>query len=148
VVDLGEGHVDLDAKTLVERPALRNYEGRDVVVGVRPEDLEDARLAKERSERVLPATVDIREDMGSEVVVHFSVKAQPVRSEEVVAALEEEAVEALVERARREGVPFVARLDRQTQAREGDHIDLAVDAKRLHFFDPQLGTAIYDSVPS
>ena len=147
-VTIGDGRFGLDPATVAERPALARYAGRDVVVGVRPEDLADASLTRGRSDHVLAATVDIREDMGSEVVVHFSVNARPVGSEEVVAALEEEAVEAIAERARREGVPFVARLDRQTQVREGERIELAVDTKRLHFFDPELGVALYDSVPS
>ena len=78
----------------------------------------------------------------------LSVDARPVRSEEVAAALEEETVEAIAERARREGVPFVARLDRETRAREREQIELAVDTRRMHFFDPERGVAIYDSVPS
>ncbi len=145
-VEFGGHRFDLEQRTLSERPALSRYEGGDLVLGIRPEDLEDASLVRERADSTLAATVDIREDMGSEVFVHFSVNARPVRTEEVVAALEEEAVEAIAERARRKGVPFVARLERLTRAREGERVELVLDTKRLHFFDPESGAAIYDAV--
>jgi hypothetical protein len=49
----------------------------------------------------------------------------------------------MAERARRVGVPFIARLDRLTQAREGKPLELVVDVKHLHFFDPVTGLGIY-----
>ena len=127
------------------RPALRRYVGRDVVLGIRPEDLEDAAVANGAPpDQRLAVETDIREDMGSEVFVHFSVEAEPVRTDEVVAALEEEAVDAIEERARRRGVPFIARVDRVTRAREGEPLELVVDTKHLHFFDPETGLGIYE----
>jgi multiple sugar transport system ATP-binding protein len=94
-------------------------------------------------------TVDIREDMGSEVFVHFAVDAPPVKTEEVVEVVGAEALEAAVEQTHRHGSPFVARVDRSTAAREGQPIELVVDTRRLHFFDLESGDAIYggDSKP-
>jgi len=47
-------------------------------------------------------------------------------------------------RARERGTPFIARVDRETNAREGHRITLAVDTRHLHFFDPETGAGIYD----
>jgi multiple sugar transport system ATP-binding protein len=132
----GEHHVRVP-----ERAGLGAWVGREIVLGVRPEDLEDWALAGGDAP-TLEVVTDIREDLGSEVYVHFGVHAEPVQSREVVEALEEEAVEAIADRARRRGVPFVARLARASAAREGEAIRLAVDVDRLHFFDPETGAAI------
>jgi multiple sugar transport system ATP-binding protein len=123
------------------RPGLAAYQGREVVVGIRPEDIEDAALRSGGD--VLPVEVDIREDMGAEVFVHFRVEADPVESEEVLEAMEEEDVPGAVRERMRGGVPFIARLERGTKAREGDGLDVAVDVERLHFFDPASGAGIY-----
>jgi multiple sugar transport system ATP-binding protein len=111
-------------------------------VGIRPEDLEDAAVAP--SSQRLRATVDIREDMGSEVYLHFSVAAPPVRTGEVEAALEHETLEALKAQAAATGTPFVARVDRSSRVREGEAVELAVDTRRLHFFDLETGLGIYE----
>src|SRR5204862_7997649 len=89
-------------EVLSSRPALGEYRGRKIVVGVRPEDIEDAAFADGDLEgRTLTATLDIREDMGSEVYGHFPVQAKPVLIQEVKEALGAEAVEAEAEQARR-----------------------------------------------
>jgi multiple sugar transport system ATP-binding protein len=126
------------------RPALAGYEGKQVVLGIRPEDLDDASLARFGTSGMIGVTVDIREDMGAEVFAHFRVDAEPVETEEVLEAMEEEDVPGAVRERMRGGVPFIARLERGTNAREGDRLDVAVDTQRLHFFDPETGTGIYD----
>jgi multiple sugar transport system ATP-binding protein len=125
------------------RPGLAGYEGRQVVLGIRPEDLDDASLARFGTRGVIGITVDIREDMGAEVFAHFRVDADPVETEEVLEAMEEEDVPGAVRERMRGGVPFIARLERGTRAREGDRLDVAVDTQRLHFFDPETGAGIY-----
>ena len=90
---------------------------------------------------------DIREDMGSEVYVHFNVPGEPVASKERVEALVTDAPEdaearLAAERARGAGVSFVARLARDTHARERQPLEIEVDVKRLHFFDPETGLAV------
>jgi hypothetical protein len=81
--------------------------------------------------------------MGSEVFVHFGVGGPPVRGEDVKAAVGAEAVEATQEQAKKKGSLFVARLGRETRAREGQPIDLFVRTERLRFFDPETGRGIY-----
>jgi multiple sugar transport system ATP-binding protein len=81
--------------------------------------------------------------MGSEIFVHFGVGGPAVRSEDVAAAMGEEALEATMEQARKKGSLWVGRLDRESRAREGDRVELVVSTKRLHFFDPETGRGIY-----
>jgi multiple sugar transport system ATP-binding protein len=140
----GEHRLRVDDAVLEARPALRGYEGKRVILGIRPEDLEDAAVTDGApDDRRISAIVDIREDMGSEVFIHFGVRAPPVRGKDVEAAVGTEAVEATAEQARKQGSLFVARLQRGTLARERDQIELLATPDRLHFFDPETGRGIY-----
>ena len=136
----GEHRLTVDDSS---RPALQSFEGKRLILGIRPEDLEAAPADGAPEGRRLSAVVDIREDMGSEVFVHFGVGAPPVRGEDVKAAVGEEAVEATAEQARKQGSLFVARLSRGMRAREGEQIELLATPERLHFFDPETGLGIY-----
>ncbi len=147
-VSFGPHRLRLEPAILERHPGLSAYEGREVVLGIRPEDMEDAGLLREtHPERVISVVCDIREDMGSEVYVHFNMPADPVTTREVVEALvveaaEDEEARIAAERARGAGVVFVARLDRATDARERQPLAVEVDVTRLHFFDPDTGTAV------
>jgi multiple sugar transport system ATP-binding protein len=87
-------------------------------------------------------TVDIREDMGSEVYLHFAVDAPPVTTDELKEIVGREALAAADEQTHHHGSPFIARVARESPAREGDQVRLAVDTRRLHFFDPLSGAAL------
>jgi multiple sugar transport system ATP-binding protein len=140
VAKIGEDTLEVDERVLARRPGLKAFEGKRLILGVRPEDLEDEAFANDASSgRRLSAQVDIREDMGSEVFIHFGVAGKPVRGEDVKAAVGEEAIEV----AEGKGNVWVARVDRDTKAQEGGNIELVVDTTRLHFFDPETGDAIY-----
>jgi len=116
-VSFGDSTLVVDDGLIVERPALLSYEGAHVTLGIRPEDLEDQSFAPEaRPGQRLDTVCTLREALGSEVLVHF-----PVGS-----------------------ARFVARIDPQTAAREGEPLRLVVDTRRLHFFEPGSGLAIYD----
>jgi multiple sugar transport system ATP-binding protein len=143
-VRFGSTRLEVPPAVRGSRPTLAAYEGKQVVLGIRPEDLDDASLARFGTSGVIRVTVDIREDMGAEVFAHFRVDAEAVETQEVLEAMEEEDVPGAVRERMRGGVPFIARLERGTRAREGDRLDVAVDTQRLHFFDPATGTAIYD----
>jgi multiple sugar transport system ATP-binding protein len=144
-VTVGSHRLRVDDEVVGKRPALARFEGKKVFVGIRPEDLEDAAVAGEApDDSRLTANVDIREDMGSEVFLHFSIDAKPVLSEVVKEAVGEEAAEATEALAQEKGTPFVARVDRETGAREGGRVDLVVATQRLHFFDCDTGAGIYD----
>jgi multiple sugar transport system ATP-binding protein len=148
-VAFGDHRLRLAAATVEQRPALSGYERRPVVVGIRPEDMEDAAVVQgAQDDRKMTVVCDIREDMGSEVYAHFNVAGEPVNSKEVVEALvvdapEDEETRIAAERARGGGVSFVARVDRTTAARERSPLELVVDVARLQFFDPDTGLAIH-----
>jgi multiple sugar transport system ATP-binding protein len=137
------GNLPVPQSVTAARPGLAAFAGKRIIVGIRPEDLDDASLARFETSAVLPVQVDIREDMGAEVYAHFRIDADPVDSEEVLEAMEEEDVPSVVRERMRGGVPFIARLERGTRAREGDPLEVAVDTSRLHFFDPETGAGIY-----
>jgi len=140
VAKFGESSLQVGEGVLAGRPALRRFEGKKVILGVRPEDIEDAAFAGGAPDgRRLSATIDIREDMGSEVFAHFAVAGEAVRGEDVKAAVGTEAAEV----AAVKGNIWVARLDRDTNAQEQAKVELLVDTGRLHFFDPETGDAIY-----
>jgi len=144
VARFGEHELAIDDQALAARPALKDFAGRRLILGIRPEDMEDAKLTGSAPDgRRLEAVVDIREDMGSELFVHFGVGAKAVVGEDVTAAVGEDAIEATSAHALRKGALFVARVGRGSTAEEGGRIELVVDPTRLHFFDPETSSAIY-----
>jgi multiple sugar transport system ATP-binding protein len=149
-VTFGDHRLRLAPATIDARPGLSGYEGKKVVVGIRPEDMEDAAVVQGApDDRRMTVVCDIREDMGSEVYAHFNIDGEPVSSKEVVEALvvdapEDEETRIAAERARGGGVSFVARVDRTTVARERSPLDLVVDVARLQFFDIDTGLSIWE----
>jgi multiple sugar transport system ATP-binding protein len=142
-VEFGGNRLTVDPETVAERPGLADYDGRQVIVGVRPEDMEDAALAPDSpTDRRFMTTVDLREDMGSEVLVHFSLDAPRVFTEDTkeLAADRGEDVEELEQLVTR--APWIARFDPDSRVGEGDATEILVDTKHLHFFDPESSEAI------
>ena len=129
------------------RPALRKFDGKKVVLGIRPEDMEDASLAADApQDRRISANVDLREALGSVILIHFTVNAPIVLTEdtkELASDVSTEALETLHERAQQPTSTFVAELDSKSKVQRGDRIELVVDTGRLHFFDPETGRGIY-----
>jgi multiple sugar transport system ATP-binding protein len=144
VVAFGPHRLPLDEETLRTRPDLRRYVGRTVAFGIRPEDLEDARLEPDTPPELrLAVQVDIKEDMGSEVYLHFAVDAPPPRARDLEEIVGEEALEAAEEQTHHHGSPWIARVRRESLAREGERVELAVSTRRAHFFDLDTGEGIY-----
>jgi multiple sugar transport system ATP-binding protein len=145
VARFGPHRLPVGSELLAERPALRGYAGRSVALGIRPEDLEDAALAPETpAGRRISVQIDIKEDMGSEVFVHFASDAPPPRTEELLEVAGEEAVEAAEEQTHHHGSAWIARVGRSSAVREGERVELAVDTAHLHFFDLESGRSIHD----
>jgi multiple sugar transport system ATP-binding protein len=151
-VTFGGYRLRVDDQVPANRPALERLADRDVVLGIRPEDMEDASLMPDApADRRINATVDLREALGSEVLIHFQMSAPVVITEdtrELAVDVGAEAVESLEQKAREASSTFVAQLSPRTQVQEGDTMELFLDTSRLHFFDPETGLGIYDGGPA
>ncbi|MGH2686556.1 MAG: ABC transporter ATP-binding protein, partial [Actinomycetota bacterium] len=145
VAEFGGVRLALDAAVTGERSGLPAFEGRRVIVGIRPEDMDDVSLVSGTPNgRRISTTVDLREALGSEVLVHFTVQAPPVVTEDTRELAADVGTEALTSLERRDATStFVARLDPSTKAREGESVELVIDTSRAHFFDPETGLGIY-----
>jgi multiple sugar transport system ATP-binding protein len=127
-----------------ERPGLREYLGEEVILGIRPEDLEDAAFAADKGpDRMLKITVSLAEPLGSELVVHFELDTPPVVVQDVIelAADTERPTQSLADTEGR--TSCVARVHPRSAARTGERLELAVDTVRLHFFDASTQRSIW-----
>jgi multiple sugar transport system ATP-binding protein len=139
IVTLGSQSISLPKQVAEQRPRLVEYAGRDVVVGLRPEDLPAAE-GSTPSGQGLKADVVLVEALGSEMLVHFSVDAQRVHVDEVQedpGDIAENSELAVLGQG-------IARVHPRTVAAVGDRIELQVHAERMHFFDPHSQMSIRD----
>jgi multiple sugar transport system ATP-binding protein len=123
-VVLGSYRVELPAEL---RSRLREHAG-EVIVGLRPEDLADARLGNTDARVILPADVEITEQLGPEVYAYFRVAGLDVLQ---IGERPIELVEALS-----------ARLDPRTNATPGERLDLVLNAEGIRLFDPGTGRSL------
>jgi multiple sugar transport system ATP-binding protein len=143
-VTFGPNRLRVAGETVTARPALKRYLGKRVGLGIRPEDMEDAAVAStSAADQRLTVTVDIKEDMGSEAYLHFATDAPPLEAEELKEVAGEESLAAAEELTHHHGSPFIARVGRSSTASDGQRVELAVDTRRLHFFDLDTGEGIY-----
>jgi multiple sugar transport system ATP-binding protein len=119
--------------------ALSGLQGREVIVGLRPENFEDASLVQPdlRGHGItFGASIDVLESMGSDVFVYFTQEIeQGVNSAE----LEELARDSGRADTGGTGDTVVARLDAATRVREGESAELWADVRKMHVFDPASG---------
>jgi multiple sugar transport system ATP-binding protein len=148
VAKVGEQQVLIDAHTLSARPALAGFEGKDVVLGIRPEDLEDVALVPDTpADHRLKGTVTLTEALGSEIMVHFAVEASQAATEEMRELAKDVGDERVVAQIEEGGAPtaaFVGRFGARSRVKIGDPLEVAIDSRALHFFDPETGLGIYD----
>jgi multiple sugar transport system ATP-binding protein len=128
---LGSQEIDLPEVVLQQRPALRGYEGKKLVVGLRPEHL-PAEGAGSTGPKLV-GDVELIEALGSELVVHFTIDAHRVLAEGAVDKDEAAAVK------HGEGV---ARVAAKTPVKPGDKLTFAVSIEDMKFFDDATGLAI------
>jgi multiple sugar transport system ATP-binding protein len=141
---LGAQRLTVPDALLARRPALRSYVGRRVVVGIRPEDIEDVALARgDAPGATLTSTVDLVESMGSEVLVHFTIDA-PMADTEQIRELAEDAGEDLGPLDHPGEAVVVARFGPRTRAAVGQPLEAVIDTEHMHVFDPETGLSIFD----
>jgi multiple sugar transport system ATP-binding protein len=127
-VTLGSHVLGLAPECLHKHPRLRDFDGRKVIVGIRPEDYEDAAIAAEiPSSQRIRSKVTLLEALGSEIMAHFNVDAPTVDSGDP---------DAVEEKAGRGQANAVGRFSPRSTARMGDEIEIAISTENMHFFDP------------
>ncbi|WP_217914503.1 ABC transporter ATP-binding protein [Miltoncostaea marina] len=146
VAVLGEQRLVLGRGLLEARPGIRAHAGRRVILGIRPEDMEDAALKADwPADRRLRGSVELREALGSEIHAHVRLPGARAAETEQVAELAADAGgdggAPIMEGA--EGTLVVARVNPRSGVREGDATELAIDTDRVHVFDPESGAAVY-----
>jgi multiple sugar transport system ATP-binding protein len=135
------GHtLPLPAGMLDAKPGLSNYLGREVILGIRPSDFEDASLADSGWARI-SATADVTEELGSEIHVIFTIDAAPVRHETISDIVDESADDAAIVLASGKSL-WTARVASRSRVRSGQPIELAIDTANLQFFDPVTALSI------
>jgi multiple sugar transport system ATP-binding protein len=121
---------------------LDAYFGRKVILGIRPSDFEDASMGDASWAR-MPVTVGVTEELGTEIHVIFTIDAPPVEHASLASAAdhhdeEDDTVTALVGGKSL----WTARVSARSAVRSGQPLELVVDTRRLHFFDPSSGETI------
>jgi multiple sugar transport system ATP-binding protein len=142
-VEIGSQRLALDAAALDQRPGLRAYEGKPVILGLRPEHVEDAALVSDApADRRLQGTVELTEALGAEIVLHISIDAKQALTEDV-RELAEDIGEEIEDEAEGKTM-LVGRIGALSNLRIGETAELVVDTGALHFFDPATGAGIYN----
>jgi multiple sugar transport system ATP-binding protein len=140
---VGDQTLSLSDTALTARSSLHGRVGSAVAVGIRPEALS---LAASDAPVALSGNVVVAESLGFETLAHVHIDAAPVSHPEIFDTAPEldvaDTTSAEGAMADASGAAFVARLPAGTSLRDGEPVVLAVDTKRLHFFDLHTGSAI------
>ncbi|MFL5928524.1 MAG: ABC transporter ATP-binding protein, partial [Gaiellaceae bacterium] len=145
---IGDQKISLGQETLQTRPALRDYVGKQVIIGIRPEDLEDAALESGAPpDRLLHGRLELREALGSEIMAHFAIKGTHAETDETRELAKDSGAEGTEQAigVKEDEAVVVGRFGARSRIKEGDEVAAVVDTRALHFFDPQSGIGIYDS---
>jgi multiple sugar transport system ATP-binding protein len=147
-IQAGSQRLDLDPEAVSAHPAVVRYEGRRLIVGIRPEALEDAALALSAPPGSrLRGTVELTEALGSEVLVHLTIDAAPAVTEDVRELARDVGDERMVSDLDHGGLgrtALVGRFGARSRVRAGETVEVAVDTRALHFFDPETGLGVHD----
>jgi multiple sugar transport system ATP-binding protein len=141
-LEFGGSTLKIPASVVAARPALTGYAGRQVALGVRSEDMEDASLRPGQAGSTIKGKVTLTEALGSEIVVHFTFPGQAVVTEDTKLVAEDHA-EGELHIGQDEGVRWVASFAPRSRVRIGDEIEIVVDVERVHYFDAETSEAIH-----
>ena len=140
VAEVGSRKLELPASTVPG--SVLERAGGEVIVGIRPEHLEDAELSGPANGRImLEAPVTLAEPVGAEVIAHFELDTPPVLTKDTI-ELAPDVDDLDAEQGRDKRVICTARLDPRTKASRGERLRLVVDPASLYFFDPESETAL------
>ena len=134
--------LSVPAEVLEDKPGLAGYFGKQVILGIRPSDFEDAAVA-DRQRGTMAVTAGVTEELGSEINVIFTIDAPHVEHASIAEATEatqdeDEATAALIGGKSL----WTARVSKESRVRHGAQLELSVDTRYLQFFDPASGLSI------
>jgi multiple sugar transport system ATP-binding protein len=145
VLEIGDRQVALSEQEVGATGRLDGYTGRPVVAGIRPESLEDAALVPDApADRRLRGVATVREALGSDALVHFTVdgsRALTSRVRELAHDVEDPAEVEELDRDERQ-VTFIGRFHPHSRVRAGDRVEVAIEPGALMLFDPETGQRI------
>ena len=124
---VGSNTLTVPASVMADVPAIAGYNGRKVAVGIRPEHLS---AAADGAPDTIKGVIDVREGLGSEVILHMTTDAVGVDTA---------AAENSAERSDR---VVVARVEPHTTAQVGERAVLGVDTSGMHLFDLETGRSL------
>jgi multiple sugar transport system ATP-binding protein len=144
-VSFGEHRLAVDDVAARNRSGLSDYVDRTIILGIRPEDFEDASIETGApSDRRMKVTCDLTELLGAEVLVYFGTEATGVVSSAATADVGDDAAVRLGGDEGDGGgkTRLCARVSPRTRIAVGSDTELAVDTSRLYFFDPETREAL------
>jgi len=134
-VTLGATTLGLSPKCFEKQPKLRDYDGKPIIVGIRPEDFEDASMVEHVPENQrITSTISLIEALGSEIMVHFRIEAPRVDSGDPDAVDEKQGDSA---------ANAVGRFSPRSRVRMRETAEIAVSTENMHFFDPDTRQALW-----
>jgi multiple sugar transport system ATP-binding protein len=135
------GHrLSVPAAVLAARPGLDEYFGKELILGVRPSDFEDAALAEPSWPR-MPVEVTVTEELGSEIHAIFFIDAPQVQHASITQARSDEGEDETIPLADNK-TQWTARVAARSGIKPGSAAQLAIDTSNLQFFDPVSGLSI------
>jgi multiple sugar transport system ATP-binding protein len=119
---------------------LKKVDGKQIVLGIRPEAFEDSLYAKDSEyTESISIKVTLLEQLGSDSYIHFYKDLKPVQTEAIEEILADEGEDITV---LGDETKFIARINPNSTVKEGEEINLSIDPSKLHFFDPDSGSAL------
>ncbi len=147
--DFGNTRIKLTRESVREHEDIGQLVGKEVILGIRPENMEDARLTEITAESdCITVTPQVIESMGSEQYLYFGLprelQAHPESVSDMTGEEPRDATGDTGDTASAEdfGELMVARISPESKVREGEEIQLAVEADKIHIFDPETERAI------
>jgi multiple sugar transport system ATP-binding protein len=135
------GHrLPVSAALLTAKPGLDGYFDREIILGIRPSDFEDATIADPSWPRINVQST-VTEELGSEIHVIFAIDAAPVQHASIADARAGEDDDEAIPLADNKSL-WTARVAARSGIRPGSAVSLAVDSSNLQFFDADSGLAI------
>ena len=142
---LPNARLKIDKRAIDEHPGLENYAGQEIVIGLRPHNMEAAAVAGPDPDRMMQAEVEVTEMLGADTYIHFTVDRSPVVTPDIEELLADTGRDAS---SLGKTTNFIARVSPDISISRGDSVDLVVDTSKLHFFDQNTGHRVGSQQPA